>query len=184
VRSHRPWDGPLHRGPGFQQGAIHREVIVGEQLATLRLSPHRLEEAMRDLVIEEPLPVLAEGGGIERRVADVHVQEPLEEHVVLESFAELALAAHRVERDQQRRLEQPLGSDARPAHTRVHGGEVSVKLGERSVDDRLDAPDRVIHGNQFVGRQRGEDLHLLAAVATHVRSPAGTSSRQDSHTRV
>jgi len=159
-------------------------VIVGEQLAALRFRPHRVEEPVRHLMVEEPLAVLAERGRVEGRVADVHVEEPLEEHVVLESLAELALAAHRVERDQQRRLEQPLRCDARPPHPRVHGREVGVQLGERSIDNHLDAPDRVISRDQFVGRERGEDLHLLAGIATHVRSPAGARSQQDSHTLV
>ena len=46
---------------------------------------------------------------------DVQVEEPPEEHAVGQPFAELALRAHRVERNQQTRLQQVFGRHGGPA---------------------------------------------------------------------
>src|SRR5487761_481989 len=69
----------LHRGPRLEQGAVDREVIVGEQLQPLRFGQHRREELPRYLVLEQPTPVLGKRRLVEGIVLDVEVQEPLEE---------------------------------------------------------------------------------------------------------
>ena len=63
---------------------------------------------------------LREHGRVEARLGHVHVEEPAKQQVVVELLAELPLAAHRVQRHQQRRLQQPLGRDRRPPACRVH----------------------------------------------------------------
>ncbi len=85
----------LERGPGLQQGAVDGEVVAGELVLLAGEVEHGLEELAADVVLEQPLAVLGEGALVEGRVLDTHVQEPLEEQVVLESLAELALAANR-----------------------------------------------------------------------------------------
>ena len=56
------------RGPGLQQGAIHRKVLVAKQWLDLRC-PHQLfQEAPHDVVSEESLPVLGECGGVPDRI--------------------------------------------------------------------------------------------------------------------
>ena len=48
----------------------------------------------RHVVLEQTRAVLAEARGVEGRVGDVEVEEPLEQQVVLQPLAELALGAH------------------------------------------------------------------------------------------
>lgn len=98
-------------------------MVFGEEPALACLRHRRREEGARHLVLEQPLTVVAEGGGIEARVHDVQVQEPLEEEVVLEALAELALRADGVEGHQECALEQVLRRDRGPAALRIHRGK-------------------------------------------------------------
>jgi hypothetical protein len=118
-------------------------------------------------VLKKPGLVLGEARGVEGRVHDIEVQEPLEQQVVLQPLAELALAADRVERDQQARLEQVLGRNRRTPHVGIHPVEGRLDLLKGLVDDGLDTPDGVILWHQIVGRQGAEHGDLLFLFTAH-----------------
>ncbi len=69
----------LHRGPGLKERAVHGEVILREKTPAPRFCEHPLEETARHLMLEEPVLVLGEARGVEGRIGDVHVKEPLSE---------------------------------------------------------------------------------------------------------
>ena len=92
---------------------------------------------------QQPGPVLGERRLVEGTAPDVQVEEPPEEHVVGQPFAELALRAHGVERDQQARLQQVFGRHGGPASLGVHAAEGGRQLLKHPVCQRLDPPDRV-----------------------------------------
>src|SRR6266404_5124700 len=98
----------LKRGPGLDQGAVHREVLAGEQLERTRLLHHSPEELARHLVFQQPLAIGAEAGMVEARLVQLQIQEPAEQQVIVELLAQQPLTAHRVERHQQRGFEQAL----------------------------------------------------------------------------
>src|ERR1019366_631805 len=74
----------LVRGPGLEQGAVDTEVLAGDVAAQVGLLHHRREEAIGDLVGQQPLPVAAEGAVVKTLVVDVEVEEELEEQGVAE----------------------------------------------------------------------------------------------------
>jgi hypothetical protein len=79
--------------------------------------PHdRGEELVRDLVLQQARAVLRERGRIERRLIDPHVEQPLEQQLVVQRLAERTLRADRVHRHHHRRLQQRLRRHTRPAH--------------------------------------------------------------------
>jgi hypothetical protein len=53
------WLDALHRGPGFDQRSIDREVIVRQKLIHLGLRQHRRKE-LRDVAFQQPVAVLRE----------------------------------------------------------------------------------------------------------------------------
>ena len=62
---------PLKRGmggPGLQQGAIHRKMLIAEKRRDLWSRHSLFQEAAHDLVIDEPLVVLGKGGGVPDRI--------------------------------------------------------------------------------------------------------------------
>jgi hypothetical protein len=126
----------------------------------MRLPHHRGEEAVGDLVLQQPLPVAAEGAVVEALVVDVEIEEELEEQVVAEPLAELTLAADRVEGHQHRRLEQLLRRHALPAGARIHGVELGPQFRQHRLHHRLDTPDRVVHRDQTIRRHRRQQSSL------------------------
>lgn len=81
----------LERRPRLEQRPVDGEVVVRGQLRLRRFIHHGREELLSHLVLDQPLPVLGEARVVEGWGGDIHVQEPLEEKVVLEPFAKLAL---------------------------------------------------------------------------------------------
>lgn len=62
--------------PQFDQGCIHRKMLVG-QPATILRQPHDLrKEQVRDLVLQQPALVLRECGVIKRRLIRIQIEEP------------------------------------------------------------------------------------------------------------
>ena len=169
----------LVRRPRVQQRPVDGEVIGGDVAAQLRLAHDRGEELVRDLVVQQALAVLGERGRVERRLIDAHVQEPLEQQVVVEPFAERPLRADRVHRHQHRRLQQRLRRHAAPATGRVHLLEHRVELGEHGVDHDTDPADRMIRRDQVLGAQRGQHRQLRIRAPTH----APQSFRSEPRTR-
>src|SRR5271155_360408 len=79
--------------PGFNQRAVHREVIGREQLLRPRLFQYFFEEAIRHFALQQPLAILREHGHIPHRVVHVEPNEPAIKNVVVELLYQLPLAA-------------------------------------------------------------------------------------------
>ena len=78
-----------------------------------------VKELGRDIAVEQPVAVLAEHGRIPHRIVRRQPDEPAEQQVVVELLHQLPFRAHRVERLQQQRSQQPLRRDRRPAFARI-----------------------------------------------------------------
>ena len=127
----------LERSPGLDQRAVDCEVFVREQTLSLGLLHRPGEEALGDVVLDQARPILGEARVIEGTLLQIHVQEPAEQHVVVEHLAEQPIRAHRVQRNQQRRFEQSLRRDRRTAYRCVHRIEVRAHRGKHRVGLRL-----------------------------------------------
>jgi hypothetical protein len=69
---------------------------------------HSSEKSLRDLFVQQTLPILAEHRVIPDRLVHLHPHKPPEQQVVLQLFDQHALTAHRIEDLQQQRPQQPL----------------------------------------------------------------------------
>ena len=130
----------LEAGRRFDQCAVDREVVVTQQSQASCLAHHLVEELLGNVMLEQPLAVLGEHGRIEARLHQVHIQKPAIQEVVVQLLTEGPLAAHRVQRDQQRRLEQPLGRNRWSPTRRVHLIEDWRHLCQRTIGELLDHP--------------------------------------------
>ena len=137
----------LETGGGLDQGPVHAEVFIRQQPLPVGRPHHLVEQGPAHVVCHQPLPVLGEDGRVEAALHQVHVQEPAVEQVVLEFLAEGALAAHRVEGDQQRGLQQALGRDGGPTHTGIH----AVELRRQPIGHGLDPLQRMVLRDPFPG---------------------------------
>jgi hypothetical protein len=149
------------------------------------LPHHRREEAIGDLLLQQTLPVLAEGAVVKALGLDVEIEEELEEQVIAQPLTELPLAADRVEGHQHRRFEQLLWGHAVPARGGIHGLELRLQIRQNRLHHRLDAPDGVVGWDQAVRGQTGQHRHLQVGGATHAPISARLNSLPpDSHTGV
>src|SRR5262249_8658741 len=105
---------------GFDQPAVDGEMLVAQQPQPSRMADHLVKEPLSDIVLEQATAVLGEHGGIETRLEQAHVQEPAVQQLIVQLLTERALAADRVQRNQQRRLEQSLGRNRWSATSGIH----------------------------------------------------------------
>lgn len=152
----------LHRRPSLDQGAVDREVLVGEQRRKFGSGQHGGEELGGDLTVEQPVAVLGEHGHVPDRVVDPEPNEPAEQQVVVQLLHQLPLGADRVERLQQERPQQLLRRDRGPPVQRVEPLKLRRQTGQHAVDQRQDRPQRM----------SGRHLSLAAHIAEQTFRPS------------
>ncbi len=102
-----------------------------------------------------------------RPMVDAQIEEPLEQQVVAQPFAERPLRTDRVHRHQNRRLQQGLGRHTRAAGAGVHLVERVIHLRQDRVDDNSDPSDRMIGRDQVLGGQGRQHRQLRIRCTTH-----------------
>src|SRR4030066_2129749 len=139
---------PLQRRPGLDQGPVDREVLVGKKLCGTRLRKNLLEEFFRHLRGKQALLVLGESGRIPDVVFQRQADEPAKQDVVLDPLHQEADAADRVERLQQKRLQEFLRRDRRTPGVGVHRRKLGGKGGKGLFDHVADGRKGVILRNE------------------------------------
>jgi site-specific DNA recombinase len=130
-------------GRRFNQGAIDSEVIIAQQTQPSRLAHHLIEEPLGDAVLEQPSAILGEHRRVEAGLQQAHIQKPTKEEVVIEFLAEGPLAADRVQRNQQRRLEQSFGRNRWSPTSAIHLVEDGRQFNQGAIGELFDHPQRM-----------------------------------------
>jgi len=146
----------LQRRPGLDQRAIHGDGLIRQQPGLLGVSHHGLEDAPGDVVLEQPLAVLAEGTVIEDRLIQTHVQNPAEEDVVVQLLTEEPPAPEGEQGDQPRALQQPLRRNRRTPHLAIQLVEDRRQRSQDLVREGLDGSQRMGCGNPRFRRDIAE----------------------------
>ena len=157
----------FHGGPCFNQRAVDGEVFTAHPAFLIGLGHHADEEQMRDIMLEESLLVLAQAGGVEDFLIQIHVQEPAKQEVVANLFDQQPFAANGEQGHQDLALEQPLGRDGGPSQLGIHLVEQGGEIFQDAIDILLDRADGVILGNCHLRRHQADQLRLTAHFATH-----------------
>src|SRR5260370_42126382 len=110
----------FHRGASIDQGPIDGEVFAAHQAKCTGMLNHSSEELARNVVFHKSLAVLRECRVVEAGLNGVHVEKPPKKKVVVQLLAEQTLASDGVEGHQQRRLQEPLRWNRRPAYRAIH----------------------------------------------------------------
>jgi hypothetical protein len=157
----------LLAGPCLDQGAVHREVLIGHQ--ALRPFEHPPEETPGDLLIQQAVAILAEYRRRPDRFVHIHADEPAKQQVVVQLLHQQALAANRVEDLQQLRPQQPLRRDRGPPHAGIQPVELAGHVPEHLVDQRADGAQRMVGGHALLRRHITEHRIGLTVVSSHAR---------------
>src|SRR6201981_3037725 len=161
----------LKRSPGLDQRTVDREVVVREQSPRLRLRHYLPEEVSGDLVFQQTVAVGRKARMVKARLVPLQIQKPAEQQIVVELFAEHPLAANRIQRHQQRGLEQTLGRNRRPPQWAVHLLEDRRQLLERGIGHLLDTPQRMLLGNSLFQVDHHQHRPLPPLLPAHPPSP-------------
>ena len=137
-------------------------------------------ELARDIAVEQPVPVLAEHRRIPHRIVRREPDEPAEQQIVVELLHQLPFRAHRVERLQQQRPQQPLRRDRRSAVPRIKLGRMPATAPQRRIDKLADRPQRMVRRNARLQPHIAEKTFRAMIFAAH-RIPQ--SKRNQSHAR-
>jgi hypothetical protein len=165
------WFEAFQAGCGFDERSIYREVLIREQTPGVGSTHHPVKHLLSDFVFKQPLAILSKHGGIEARFEQFHVQEPAEQQVVIEFFTERPLAAHRIQRDQHRRLEQALGWNGGTSDLGVHLVQQRRKLSGGFVGQPFDRSQRVLRRHSLFQIDARQHRHLGPALPSHFRPP-------------
>ena len=157
----------LEAGRGFDQRAVHGEVLIAQQVQLIGLRDHRIKELAGDVVLEQSLAILGEDGRIEAGLHQTHIQEPPIQQVEVELFTEGALTADRIQTDQQRRLQQSLGWNGWATARRVHLIKDGRQLCQGTLRERLDHPQRMLRRHALIQVHKRQHRCLRLASPTH-----------------
>jgi hypothetical protein len=118
-------------------------VLVVEQWLDLWRSQQLLREAAHHLVIEEPLPVLGECGGVPDRIIRAQAHKPAEQQVVVQLLQQQPLGSDPVERLQQRGQQQLLRRHRGPTFCCVQLTKGGIEPIEGLIGQLSDPPQRM-----------------------------------------
>ena len=63
-------------GPGFEQRAVDREVLVGQQTVGFDRGQHFREERVGDVAVEQPIAILRKRGRVPDRIVQAQADKP------------------------------------------------------------------------------------------------------------
>jgi hypothetical protein len=83
--------------PGFNEGSIHGEVLIRQQVTLPSLGQYLVKEGMGDIPLQQALPVLANGRGVPDGIIHVHAHKPPKQQVIIELLSQQPRTANGVE---------------------------------------------------------------------------------------
>jgi len=83
--------------PGFDQGAVHAEMLIRQQIIGACLFQYLCEEPLGDIAIQQPVAILAEHAGEPHWLVHVQPHEPVEQQVVFQLLHQHPLTANRIQ---------------------------------------------------------------------------------------
>src|SRR5713101_552367 len=81
--------------PGLDQRPIHRKMFIRHE--RLGAFDHPPEKSLRDLLVQQPFPILTEHRMIPDLLIHLHPHKPPEQQVVLQLFDQHSFTTHRIE---------------------------------------------------------------------------------------
>src|SRR5579864_5741818 len=112
----------LMAGPSLHQRSVYREMFVRhKRTGSLQHPP---EKQLRNLFVQQSLPILAVHRVIPDRLVHLHPYKPPEQQVVLQLLDQHSFAAYRIEDLQQQGPKQPLRRSRRAPYLRVQFSKV------------------------------------------------------------
>jgi hypothetical protein len=156
-------------GPGLQQGAIHRKMLIAEQRLDLWSRHQLLQEPAHHLLVQQPLAVFGKGGGVPDRIIGAQADKPAVQQVVVELLEQKPLGANPVERLQQRGQQELLGRHRGPAFCGVERAKGGIEPIKSLIRQFPDPPQRMTGRDPLLDRHVGEQGAAALPVTSHLQ---------------
>src|SRR5262245_35711400 len=159
----------LKASPSLDQSPIDCKMIIAHQPGPSGLSDYGFKKQSPHLMRHQPLPILAEDRGVKTLFLKLHVQKPAKQKIVTQLLAKLPLAADRVKRDQQQRLQDLLRCHRGPSHLRIHPLKDLRQSRKLLVRHRFDASQWMVTRNTGFDRKQRQHTCLSVLCPAHQR---------------
>src|SRR5262245_2847397 len=159
----------LKASPSLDQSPVDCKMIVAHQPGPSGLSDYGFKKQSPHLVRHQPLPILAEDRSINTLFLALHVQKLAKQKIVTQLLAKLPLAADRVERDQQQRLQYLLRCHRGPSPLRIHPVKDLRQSRKLLIRHRFDASQRMVTRNTGFDRKQRQHTCLSVLCPAHQR---------------
>jgi hypothetical protein len=147
-------------------------VLIGNQILVPRLPHHSTQQLFANVVIDQPVAVLGEGGGVPNHIIHLQSDEPPKQQVVVKLLHQQPLAADRIEDLQQQRADQPLRRYRGAARMRVHRRQRYIHAFQRRVGQHPHCTQRVFQGYPALQRDVAEHRFLRIFGSAHAVVPS------------
>jgi hypothetical protein len=77
-----------------EEAAVHGEVFAAEQRLDQRMRQNRVQEALGDVALEQPIAAFGIGGRMPHGLVDPQPDEPPEEQIEVETLHHLTRGTH------------------------------------------------------------------------------------------
>jgi hypothetical protein len=166
----------LLTGPGFDQPAVHAEVLRADPLPGARLFHRLVEKLARNLALHEAFPVLGEHRHIPHRFLSAPAHQPPVQQVVVQLLHPPPLAADAVQHHHQQSSQRLLRRNRRPPDRRVELGEVLVHRRQRLVGHPPYRPQWMLRRNTLLQTSVEEQTVLRLILAPHTHKDESNNS--------
>jgi hypothetical protein len=144
-------------------------VLIAEQRLDLRGTHLLLQEVPHDLLIEQPVTVFGECGGMPDRIIQAQPHKPAEQQVVVELLQQKPLGADAVEGLQQRGQQQLLRRYRRTAFCGIQLVEGGIEAIDGLIRQFLDPTQRMAGRDPLLDRDVGEQGAAALPATSHLR---------------
>src|SRR4030095_10821571 len=177
----------LQASPCLNESTVHRKMLCTHQSRVSGFSDHRVEEQTAHLVLHQSLAVLTEYRGIKTFFLKLHIQKPAKQKIIAQLLAKLPLASHRVECDQQQRLQDLLGRHRGPSNVGIHPIKYRRQSQELLIRHPFYPSQWMLPGNTGLDRKQRQHTCLSVLGSVHQRLRRffrpHTNIRSDSQSR-
>lgn len=157
--------------PGFEEHAVHGEVLGRDEVRLAGLGEDGGEEGLGNVALKEPAPVLGEHGRIPDGIVHGQAHEPAEHEGVVELLQELALAPDAVEGLKQDRAEELLRGDRGVAAVGVEQAEAGREGLQRLIHHRPDRAEEMVLGNPLLRPEVAPHVVLVSILSAYLAPP-------------
>ncbi len=168
-------------GPGFDQGAVHRKMLVRQQRLHLRVVQKLRHELLEHLALLQTLAVLGEGRRIPHRIIRGEPHKPAIEQVIIQLLHQLPLRPDAIENLDQQRAQQLFRRYRGPALLRIKTGKAPAQILQDVSDKLPDLPQWMVRGNPRLRGYVGKQPALVLKCPAHLHPPPVRDKTESRH---